>query len=361
MHRAVVKQGVAAAGLVISLALSACSGNQEPVGRHTTAVPVSPTPRATPLPDVPPVAPLGSEQRPLSLVFVLPEADQSAGASAVRQDLETWLLDELGLSVTVAFVENESEALRAVCTGTGDGTPAAAWMSAFSAMAAESGCNAEPALAVVRGTGTRAAVGTAVEIVGRAGLASLDALRGQAMCRATGEDDLTAWIYPSLLLTGAGVSPFTDMLAPQEYDTAVDVIRAIYTGDCAAAALPPGAYDDALDDLEGATADREELEAAVTVLRPAGDVTPPQGASWSGYDANVVPYDTLVFPPSGMLPTELRAQIVTALSDYAESRDGQALLRDFLNASGIITVEAADYGAFRAAVNQAHWDMTFAG
>ena len=360
-HRANLKRSAAVAGLALTFALAACSGDQEPVGRHTTTVPVSPTPRATPLPDVSPVAPVGSEQRPLALVFVLPRSDQNTGTASVQRDVQSWLFDELGLSVTVTFVENDAEALRAVCTGTGDGGPAAAWMNAFTAMAAERSCGAEPALAVMRGTGTRASIGTAVEIIGRAGLASLDALRGQSMCRVSGEDDLSAWVYPSLLLTGAGVSPFTDMPAPREYDSAADVVEAISNGDCAAAALPPGAYEDALDELAGNAADREELEAAVTVLRPAGETATPRGSSFSGYPANVVPYDALVFPSSGVFSADLRDQLVSSLSSYAESRDGQALLRDVLDASGVFSVDATDYGTFRSVVNQAHWDMTFAG
>ncbi|WP_238626287.1 phosphate/phosphite/phosphonate ABC transporter substrate-binding protein [Aggregatilinea lenta] len=355
------------AGLVLSLSLAACSGSDEPVGRRTTAVPVSPTPRATPLPDVSPVAPLGSEGRPLTLIFVQPGDTLTTGIAAVQQDVQAYLLDELGLSVAITFVENESEALRAVCIGTEDGMPAAAWMSAFSAMVAERDCDAEPALAVVRGTGTRAAVGMPVEIVGRGGIAALDALRGQAMCRVTGDEDLVAWVYPSLLLAGAGIDPITDMPAPLDYASAEDVIRAIAEGDCAAAALEPGAYDDALDDLEstlpwsGGPANREELEAAVTVLRPAGDATAPRGTAWSGYAANVVPYDALVFPSSGVLSADLREQIGAALSGFADSRDGQAMLQDLLDASGLIPVDAADYGAFRSVINQAHWNMTAAG
>jgi ABC-type phosphate/phosphonate transport system substrate-binding protein len=312
---------------------------------------------------VSPVAQLGSEDRPLTLAFVLPIDDRDTQTAAAANDLETWLLGELGVTVSVTFVNNDSEALRAICSETEDASPTAAWVSAFTVMAAESACGAEPVMGIVRGTGTRAAVGTAVELVGRAGLAALDALRGQAICRVAGEDDLSTWIYPTLLLTGAGVNPFTDMPAPREYESAADVVRAIYDGDCPAAALPPDVYDDALDDLESSLTgvSREQIEAAFTILRPAGDPAPPRGASWSGYDTNVIPYDALVFPPSSVLPNELREQIVAALSEHAESRDGRDLLDTVLDASAVIAVDAGDFGAFRAVVNQANWDMTFAG
>ncbi len=352
--------------LFLLVVLVACGGEDAtPVQRRPTAVPMTPTPRSTPLPEVPTVPPLGSEGRPVTLAVVLPDgADVDEDAA---DDLAGWFLSETGLTVEVETVANESEALRLVCTGTPAGGPAAVWVSAFTAVAAQRDCSAVPSAAVVRGVGARATLGTPVEIVSRADVGTIGALRGQAFCHLEG-DPLTNWVFPSLLLTAGGIDPFDDLEDITAFEDPETLVRALYAGDCAAAALTSDLLDDVLDELEGSLpgedgpARREELDAAFRVLRPAGDVTlPAEGARWSGYPANVIPYETLVFPPEAMLPADLREALHTALLDYTATREGERLLRDWFDASRLLPVEPSDFDALRSVLNQARWDMAFSG
>jgi len=348
--------------LLLGLLLSACGGGGEddnPVAaQRATAVPPTATPRSTALPDVPPAPELGQPERPLTLFFV-PEGSRRAATDAA-DSLADYLGDELGLAVEVRLASDQSQALDAVCSG----APAAAWLDAFTAASAVERCGAEPVLTITRGRGSDATIGTSAELVTRTGIPSVRELAGRPFCRVEGEE-LTSWIAPGLILEAQGLDPFTDLGPIYTYPDAEEMIGALYRGECSAAAFVPDVFADLQNnpprDLENAAGERvasEQLIAALTVLVPAADVSAPEGA-WAGYPPNVIPYDILVFPPTSAIPAALRDQLVTSLEDFAGERDGQELLREVLDASGLLRLDAAAFEGFRAQVVQAGWDMAY--
>jgi hypothetical protein len=347
------------------VALTACGGGETLV-RPTlipTPIPPTPTPRSTPLPPVLDAPQIGDMERPIRLLFALPDDASTTNAREAANQLQRDLEDELELSFSVDLV-SESEALAEVCSG----LPVAAWISAFSYVAAQTECGAIPVLAETNGTAPRILVGTTVEIVGRKVITNLDQLQDQVFCRSQEQDYATNWVLPSLVLAANGLDPATDLGEIRDYVNDLAVGRALYEIECNAAALPPGEFDDWLDDLswtlstEQVPVTVETLEGVLVVIQPAGDVALPASTSnWDGYDENVIPYEVLVFSPNSALPVALRNEIVPVITRFFEDRnDGAQRLHTLLDATGIIEVDNKDFDKFRTLLNDAHWDMTFA-
>lgn len=308
---------------------------------------------------------LGDSRRPIELVFVLPDSTNETRASAARTDLESYFSSQ-GLSINVQFVDNDAAAFKAVCANGVEGNPAAVWASAFTLAAAQQQCGGVPSLAVTRGQRTQASIGTTVDLITRAGVTGIIDLTGQTFCRIDGQD-FTSWVLPRLIMQSEGFNPLTEFTAVLDYPDTLEMLRAIYEGECAAAAIPAGEFEDLLEELADTldTADQpvssSDLAQSMAILVPAGDTDVPRDLeSWTGYAANIVPYEGLVFPPDTVLPANLRAQITDALVEFSEGRDGSELLADLLDASGIIRVDSADYEAFNAMISRARWDMTYA-
>jgi hypothetical protein len=270
------------------------------------------------------------------------------------------------LTISVQFVENESEALQAICSESQEGYPAAAWISAFTYAAAREQCEAIPVLATTRGRSPRTSVGETIEMVTRTALTNVSQLRGQPFCRIDAQDRMS-WIYPSLVLHSQGVNPATDLGPVRNYDDEVAMLRALYEGDCAAAALAPGELDDLLNDLvdqldaDNQSISLDALQDRIKVLIPAGNISVPDaGDGWPGYEANVFPFSVLVFPPESAVPAALRAQITETLEDFfTDRRDGADRLDGLLDATGVIPVGPEQFEVFMTTLTQANWDMAF--
>lgn len=322
------------------------------------------TPRSTPLPDVPEVPPLGDDQRPIALVFVLPEPDSDA--REVKDDLET-RFNRDDLAVDIQFVDDELEALKVVCNGTSQGYPAAVWASAFTLIAAERQCDALPGLAITRGRAPRLTVGTTGELVARVNINSISALAGQPFCRIDAQD-FTSWILPGLLLAAEGIDPLTGLSQIRDYPDNLSMLRAIYHGDCVAASLPPGEFEDLLDELtnqlnaEGQPITLSGLQELIKVISPAGDTSMPSNtATWEGYPGGVVPYEGLIFPSNAVIAAPLREQMIEVIADFADSSTGRALLTDILDAASLIETDTGSYANFRTLMERARWAMIFVG
>ena len=144
---------------------------------------------------------------------------------------------------------------------------------------AEDTCGAVPVLALVQGTAPRARVGLGDIIA--AARSEARPVAGQQFCRLSIQD-LTSWLYPSLLLSAQGINPLTDLGLITDQANDVALLTAVYEGDCAAAALPAGELDDLVDDLLDELADaqdedaieRDDITAAVKVLIPPGHSRP---------------------------------------------------------------------------------------
>jgi ABC-type phosphate/phosphonate transport system substrate-binding protein len=362
-----LKPNLIAGLLILAFVVTGCGENNQtavPATRPPTAIPPTPTPRSTPLPDVPEMPSLGDSRRPVGLVFVLPDGTNETRANTARTHLESYFSSQ-GITVDIQFAENDAAAFQAVCGGSGN--PAAVWASSFTVAQAQIQCDGIPALAVTRGQRTRASVGTTVDLVARAGIIDISGLAGQVFCRIDAQD-FDTWVLPRLIMQSQGLNPMTDLAAVMDFEDSLEMLRAIYDGDCAAAAIPAGEFDDLLDELADSLDTEEQpvtssdLTDKMMVIVPAGDTdVPDEDTTWEGYATNVVPYEGLVFPPNYVLPATLRAQMTDAIVEFSAGRNGSELLTDLLDAVGIIRIDSTDYETFSTMLSSARWDMIYNG
>jgi hypothetical protein len=349
--------------LAIAL-LTACGegGGGEPT-RIPTPIPPTPTIRSTPLPLVSPAPALGeTDARPIVLQIALFGEDPADSARRTGVDLQEALQNELDLEINVQFVD-ERTALEGLCSG----APTAAWVSAFTYVKAQTACGAEPVFAVMRGR-PAATVGRTAEIIGRADIRDLSDLEGRVFCRSYEQDYFTSWVYPSLYLAAEGVDPAKGLAEIRDYPDDMSLGRALYQGDCAAAALPPDEFEDWLIDLsaflstESNPVTGRELEGWIHVVQPAADTVAPRTlpAEWA-YDPGVIPYEVLVFPPTSALPLDLRESIIEAVAEFLDPDENSQGLNSLLDARGLIEVSPESYQDFSPVITRANWDMTFSG
>lgn len=284
-------------------------------------------------------------------------------ANAQRlNELERELADETDLEVTVELAD-ESTALQALCSG----RPVAAWVSAFSFVKAHETCGALPALAITRGTLPRVNTGTSAMIIAPSTETDITTMAGKVFCRSAEHELDITWVLPSLLLASAGINPVTDLAEIKDLPDDIILGMALLEGVCNAAALPPGQFDDFLEDLAERMSTEtkpirvSDLEKRLTVLVESGaTVFPADADDWEGYPANVIPYEVLVFAPEASLPASLRSTMSDSLEAFFTDRtSGTARARDLLDADGIIAVDLEDFAAFRELLVNAKWDMTF--
>lgn len=351
-------------GLLVLLA-AACGGQNtdNTSNRAPTPIPPTPTLRSTPLPEVSPAPELGDAGRPVMLLFAL--RDTGPGIAAHERNLQDALDEALDVTITVEMGANENDAVAALCSG----TPTVAWVSAYSYVLAYQDCGAVPVLAVRRQAAgeTRETVGTSTAIVARAAIDDLSQLEGRVFCRSQERDETTRWVIPALLMAAQGVDPLVELDEVRDVPDDLALVRALYVGDCDAAALAPADLEDLAITLAGELSTDEnpligsDIEESLHVISPAGTITAPASASsWRGYAANVVPYEVLVFPPDSALPTALRDEITAQVVEFfASGTQGERRLDDIFGASSIFEVEASDYTAFRTLMTDAQWDMAF--
>jgi len=165
-----------------------------------------------------------------------------------------------------------------------------------------------------------------------------------------------------------GVNPFIDLDIVRDYENDQALVRALYDGECAAAALRAGDFEKALLALaqEAQTAEEQlptydELTAALHVIVPAGDTTAPANPSqWTGVPASVIPYEVLVAAPGNALPQPIRDSAETVLTAFFTDRiEGTTRARRLLAADGVFAVEARHYRSFLAMLADAGWEMAF--
>lgn len=351
--------------LVLALVIAGCGdkGPQKREALPTLRPTETATPRSSPLPPVDPAPALGEEGREIEIQFVgdaEPNLALQNKANALARQLEAGV-DDMQFAV---FFADERTALNALCSG----APYAAWVSAFSYLTIETQCNVVPVLAVQRGEVPDVTIGRSADIITRIDVDDLSQLAGRIFCRSLEHDIFTTWVFPSLLMTAEGFDPMTQLGGVQDYPDDLTLARALYEGDCAGAALPPGVFREVIIELAprlGTVQDRvttDEIMDYVQILKPAGATALPIGTvRWTGYATNVIPYEVLVFAPETVIPAETRDEIVAVMEDFfADPDNGEERLADLLDASAVIPVEANHYAAVRTLVTNARWDMTFA-
>ncbi len=307
---------------------------------------------------------MGAPQRPIMVQIAHTTNTPGSDTSLIASQLEQTLADELGVSLKVEFVD-ENTALASLCSG----APNVAWVSAFTYVAAQRNCDVEPVLATKKGKTPSFTIGTSSEIVGSADIRGLSDLTGNIFCRSAEQDVLTSWVIPALLMSSRGVDPFLNLERIRDYPDDLAMMQALYEGECAAAALQPDSYENLLLDLTEELNDAGEgsisagdVKAVIRVVVPAGSTSAPVDlTAWNGFETGVAPYDVLVLPPTSALPAALRESITLAMDDFFSDRtEGLRRTRQLLNADGIMPVKQRHYRNFIQLLDSTGWDMTFA-
>jgi hypothetical protein len=369
--------------LVIVLLAAGCGGNDgsgKPTAtRRPPTITPTPTPRSTALPLGPETPPLGSRDRPIDVLIALPGLTSDNDAEGVAADLQRYLrnqlserlVSEIGIPVDNAIVNvtfaTSAQAFQAVCGRPESGNATIVWIDAFTYAEIQSQCDVTPMLALTHENNRRDYVGRSVDIVSRVDINALSDLANQTFCRINAQD-FTSWVLPSIILASEGIEAQLDLQPAQDYDDSAAMVQAIYKGECAAAAIPPGEFNDILDevitslDQAGESVTREQLEAAIKILSPAGSTTAPTNFdSWQGYEAHVIPYEVLVFPSNIVIPSATRNLMTEIIYDFfSNTENGGTRLQDLMSASGIFHVQPSQFQAFDTLLTQANWDMAAA-
>ncbi len=296
--------------MLLVLLLTAC--RREAASGPVIQATLTPTPRSTPLPQVPTTIPPGLENNPITMV-IRPSGNIEVArrllTDAQIDAFEQAILDESGLVVNVTVVDRYAEALSALC----DSTPlnvTVAWLDGLTYQAAIAQNCGEPVMQIER----ERATGDAGQIVTASTLdvGDVAGLNGRSFCRISYEDYYT-WLVPSLLLQASGVDPVAGLGAISNYDDTDALTEAVAAGDCEAAGISEVAFED-LGDV------RSELNVVAS--------TPP------------FPYGVLMYPINLTLGERLR--LTDALLALADDTDGADVLRPLLNQDGLETADAND-------------------
>ncbi len=297
---------------------------------------MTPTPRSTPLPPLPTPIPVGSTNNPLHLKIVAPQTTESLGRAqpaidSAISDLEAAMLEATDLTVAVELVENDAEALAALCDSV-SGTVSAAWLGGLAAMAADARACGSPALEVQRGTRSSATTGdeavlvvaTDSEITGAGDLSE------KAFCRLGYTDPFT-WLIPSLMLRVAGVMP--DALASvTDYNDPAQMVRAVSDGTCDAAGMAASAF--------------AALPASVRISVRTLD------------QSITIPYAVLVYPVQ--LPLGEQQKLTDALISIGNGSRAEVLAA-LVPQDQVLAISDSDLAGLRSFLNRAGVDLAQLG
>lgn len=339
--------------------LSACGGvTAAPTPSITPRPSSTPTPRSTELPPVPTQILPGTSERPLKIGVI---GESSAATTRLLRDLSRAFTAELenfrlgfyqGLTIEFVLLDDEQEALYLLCNS--DDT--AVFADAFTFIAAEKRCGAQPALQVQRDGES----GSTFDLILNRTLQifRLDRIVGRPFCTMS-FDDLNSYIHPALAFKAAGVDPLDDFeVIIYGFKDEAEMILALSgrfepgsRPRCAAAALPKGMINEVREELLDESREEflteQQFNNLITVLEPE------EADQWQP-----IPYPILVFPPDRLYPSYLREQVITAFINLQEDEGKpQQDLQDLIPHDTLQPVTAADYDDFRDWLNRAGWDM----
>jgi len=346
---------------LLLLLLAACGGQTE----EPTATPtVTPAPTLTAQERIA-FAP-GSAENPLQMVVHPAQALDAQDEETIR----IVFFQRTGIAIDIVPVENEADALAALCNS-GEGIVSIVWLNGLTYAAAKAQNCGQAALQIAAAPLTRQRIaiteqqvasseatpeataeatleaiseatpdsipeaeaastsealppdevlvtqqtGTPGLILVQDSLASggLSALRDSVLCRLS-ENDFYTWLLPTLLLQQAGIDPQRG-LTVRDYESLPELVTAMAEGDCAGMGLSQDAYDALQISLPDA------LESAAIVVTSAS-----------------FPYGVLMYPVEIQLGVQLTLNEQIPLI-AAESEAGDPLQR-LLGADSIIPVEA---------------------
>ena len=348
-----------AGGLLLLMVIAAAcgGGDDSPALVFTPRPSETPTPRSTPLPEVPTPVPVGSEEHPLKILVV---GEETRSTTNLLEDLSENYTEELstfrlgyyqGIVVEFEVVETPQEALTRLCNS----TDTAAFVDAFTFIAAEQRCGAMPTFQIERDRQR----GTTFDlVVFRARVGAASNLTGRAFCTMN-PNGITEFVHPALAFRVMNIDPLDDFSEiVTGFEDEAEMILAM-TGRyepagrprCDGAALPPGMLDDIEEELLDEDREQNLTQSQfnqVAVLEVTGE------DAWEP-----IPHEILVFPPDRLVPAFLRDAVVEAVSaledDEGEAHDN---LVELLEHDRLIPVTAADYDAFREwLVEKAGWNL----
>ncbi|MBL8146965.1 MAG: PhnD/SsuA/transferrin family substrate-binding protein [Anaerolineae bacterium] len=301
--------------LLMSGALAACRNASAAAPPPT----LTPTPMSTPLATLPPTLAPGSADNPIRFLIVSDTTGRAANAAVAA--LADALQAETGLTVDVALVSSDRDAVEALCNAF-DGPPALALVSApgYSAAAA---LNCGLPLFLLSDDVDSVSRELVFIASGESGISSLAGLAGSTFCRLSA-NDLMTWQVPALWMLADGLPPTSTLIAVTDVPSLDALVEQVASGDCDAAAL-------ALDDFE--RSGTPELEADITRLPSTLDL--PLG----------------VVVAARELPLGVREAISEALSVFGRTAAGADALETLAGAAGIVPYTAdalADWDGFIA-------------
>ena len=343
--------------LLVTIAAACGGGGGVPTPSITPRPSGTPTPRSTALPEVSTPVPVGAEERPIKILVV---RESDAATNRIVNDLSEDLTDELdnfrlgwyeGLYIEFELVDTQQEALTRICNSPNT----AAFVDAFTYIAAEQNCGALPALQVEK-DGEQGSNFDLIVFRQRVGAASN--LAGRVFCTMD-INSITEFVHPALAFRVIGIDPlddFSEIATGFESDT--EMILAM-TGRyepasrprCDGAALPTGRLDEIEEELLDEDREQNLTQSQfnqVGVLEVTGE------DAWEP-----LPYEILVFPPNRLMPEFLREEIVGAFTTL-ESDEGSAYenLVDLLEHDSLVPVTRLDYNDFREwLVDKAGWNL----
>jgi phosphonate transport system substrate-binding protein len=162
------------------------------------------------------------------------------------------------------------------------------------------------------------------------GIASLDGLKGKVMCWVE-PSSTSGYIIPRIMLMANGIQD-SDFAQTVEAGSHNNVVAAVYNGDCDAGAT----YSDARSSIEE---DYPDVKDVVAVLATTTEI----------------PNDNVAFVKD--MDEEVRAQIIAALLEIAQSEEGIAALGEVYSIEGLEVADDSFYDEFRADLSKAGLDI----
>ena len=326
--------------------------------------PAPPLPADTPVPPPPPPpeVEVGSEERPVQLMFV-PSVDVAV-IEAAGETMGNWITEQTGIHFDVSVPVSYAATIEAMCAAEED---TMAFIPGMGYVLAHELCGVEVALATIRYG--RTAYWTEFVVRRDSGIESLEDLEGKKWA-APSLTSTSGYLWPSVLLGLRDITPGETVEAGGHPQAVLAVMDG--TADFATCYFsPPG--DTPADWSEG------------DPLEPGGDFTIEEQDDgsykvWQGglrvRDARVaamttnpdvmdeigllaiserIPNDTVSFIAD--FPEDVRDTIVQALIDYAATDEGQEVLadEDFYDITGFGQVEDDYYDPVRNAINILGW------
>ena len=137
--------------------------------------------------------------------------------------LETILLNETELTVSVEIVNTDADALAALCASP-KGPVSAVWLGGLAYAAAVAQDCGSAALQIQRGSGAKSSTGDQARIIVNSGakIAEVADLAEHTFCRL-GYSDVFSWLIPSLMIQDGGVV-LSDLKAINDYTDASELI-----------------------------------------------------------------------------------------------------------------------------------------